>query len=93
MVQSPGGLSITKEYNPVKVVDCGKARIVADEPAFVWWILFTLRQRGRISVAINSRIKKSTHKPSIVFFTSLKHILKQDQQMKQDHLFTKYYQV
>ena len=33
-----------KESHPVEVADFAKARGIADEPAFSWWVPYTLRK-------------------------------------------------
>ena len=58
-------LKVLKESNPVEIAEYCKARDIADEPALAWWVPFTLRKRDRIIAAINSRVKKRTHKYGI----------------------------
>jgi hypothetical protein len=62
-----------KESHPVEVAEFAKARGIADEPAFVWWVPYTLRKRDVILSAIKSRIRKATHKYGIEIPTSLNH--------------------
>ena len=38
-------LSLLKESNPVDVAEYAKARGIDDEPAFAWWVPYTLRKR------------------------------------------------
>ena len=58
-------LKLLKESNPVEVADFVKARGLIDEPAFRWWVPFTLKKRDRIVAAISSRVAKKTHKYGI----------------------------
>ena len=37
-----------KELHPIETAEFGKAHDIADEPAFVWWVLYTLRKRDVI---------------------------------------------
>ena len=55
-------LKVMKETNPVDVAVFAKAEGIDDEPAFAWWVPYTLRTRDRIISAVNSRVKKVTMK-------------------------------
>ena len=55
-------LKLMKEYNPVEVAEFACARQIDKEPAFAWWVPYTLRKRDRVIAAVNSRVKKSSHK-------------------------------
>ena len=50
-------LKLLKESNPVHVAEYVTARIIADEPAFVWWVPHVLRKWDVIVSAVNSRVK------------------------------------
>lgn len=54
-----------KESHPIDAAEYAKARGIADEPAFAWWIPYTLRKRDVILSAVKSRIRKTTHKYGI----------------------------
>jgi len=62
-----------KESNPVDVAEYAVARGIADEPAFRWWVPYTLKKRDRIIAAVNSRVKVRTHKYGIEVPTSVEH--------------------
>jgi hypothetical protein len=62
-----------KESHPVEVAEFAKARGIDGEPAFVWWVPYTLRKRDVILSAVKSRIRKTTHKYGIEIPTSLVH--------------------
>ena len=47
-------LKILKESNPVEVAEYVTALNIADEPAFAWWVPYTLKKRDRIIAAVNS---------------------------------------
>ena len=55
-------LKLLKESYPVQVAEFAVARGIQDEPAFKWWVQYTLRRRDRIIAAVNSRVVKITHK-------------------------------
>ena len=54
-----------KESVPVQTADYAKACGIDDEPAFAWWVPFTLKKRNQIIAAVNHRVKKTTHKYGI----------------------------
>ena len=62
-----------KESHPVEVADFAKARGIADEPAFSWWVPYMLRKRDVIISKVKSRIRKTTHKYGIEMATSVGH--------------------
>lgn len=68
-----------KESHPVEVAEFAKARGIADEPAFMWWVPYTLRKRDIILSAVKSRIRKTTHKYGIEIPTSIEHAYKIDE--------------
>jgi hypothetical protein len=55
-------LTNLKESNPVEVAEYALSVGIDDEPAFKWWVPFTLNKRDRIILAVNSRYHKRTHK-------------------------------
>ena len=55
-------LASLKESNPVEVADYAMAQGLDSEPAFAWWVPFTLKRRNRIIAAVNKRYHKRTHK-------------------------------
>ena len=66
-------LKLLKESNPVEVAEYVKARNVDDEPAFAWWVPYTLQKRNRIIPAVNSCVQKAAHKFGIEIPTSIEH--------------------
>ena len=52
-------LKVLKETNPVDVAEYAKAEGIDDEPAFAWWVPYTLKQRDRIIASINARARKT----------------------------------
>ena len=69
-----------KESNPVDVADYAQANGIADEPAFKWWVPYTLRKRDRIIAAVNHRVRKSTHKYGVHIPTSVENAYLIDKQ-------------
>ena len=55
-------LADMKESNPVEVSEYAVAKELDDEPAFAWWVDWTLKRRNRIIAAVNNRTLKRTHK-------------------------------
>ena len=75
-------LSLLKESNPVDVADYAKASGIADEPAFDWWVPYTLKKREAIVSAVNARLRKTTHKYGIEVPRTVEHTYKLDQRNK-----------
>ena len=55
-------LSTLKESNPVELAEYAVASGIDAEPAFHWWVRYTLKKRDRIIAAVNRRYHKRTHK-------------------------------
>jgi hypothetical protein len=55
-------LADMKESNPVEVAEYAVAKEIHNEPAFAWWVEWTLKRRDRIVASVNSRTLKRTHK-------------------------------
>jgi len=55
-------LSELKESNPVEIAEYAVANEIHLEPAFEWWVPFTLKKRDRIISAVSNRYHKRTHK-------------------------------
>ena len=60
-----------KESHPIETAEFAKARGIANEPAFAWWIPYTLRKRDVILSKLKARIRKTTHKYGIEIPTSV----------------------
>jgi hypothetical protein len=69
-----------KESHPVQVAEILKARDIANKPAFVWWVPYTLRMRDNILPKIKARTLKTTHKYGVKVPTGIKHAYKLDQE-------------
>jgi hypothetical protein len=55
-------LSLLKEQIPVDVAEYVKLHNLDNEPAFVWWVPWTLKKRDSIIKAVRHRHQKRTHK-------------------------------
>jgi hypothetical protein len=55
-------LADLKESNPIEAAEYAVARSIEDEPAFAWWVNFTLKKRERIISAVKKRVLRKTHK-------------------------------
>ena len=58
-------LRVLKESNPVEVAEFAYAHGLQDEPAFIWWVDYTLRKRDVIISSVINRVKDTTHKYGI----------------------------
>jgi hypothetical protein len=75
-------LKILKESNPVQVAEYAIARNIGEEPAFAWWVPYVLRKRDVIISAVNSRVRKTSHKYGIEVPSSVKHAIEIDRKNK-----------
>ena len=71
-------LKVMKESHPVDVAEFAKARGIVDEPAFSWWVPYTLRKRDMILSAVKARVRKATQKYGIELPRSTKHAYRTD---------------
>jgi len=62
-----------KESHPIEVAEYARACGIDNEPAFAWWVPYTLRKRDIILSSVKARIRKTTHKYRIEIPTSLPH--------------------
>ena len=58
-------MKVLKNSNPIEVAEFTVVLGIDKEPAFTWWVPYTLRRRGRIIAGVNSRVKRTTHKYGI----------------------------
>jgi len=71
-----------KESNPVEVEEYVTACGIKDEPAFAWWVPYTLRKSDRIIAAVTNQLRKSSHKYGIEIPTSIDHAKEIDERKK-----------
>jgi hypothetical protein len=67
-----------KESHPVELADYAKARGIDDEPAFKWWVPYTMRKRDVILSAVKARLRKTAHKYGIEIPSSVAHASRVD---------------
>lgn len=72
-------LATMKESHPVQVAEYAVARGIDKEPAFAWWVPYTLRKRTAIIKAVKSRFKKTTHKFGIEIPRTVEHARQLDE--------------
>ena len=48
-----------KESYPIEVAEFAKSRGIEGEPAFAWWVPFTLKKRDKIVSAVVAKVKRS----------------------------------
>ena len=71
-------LAALKESNPVEVAEYAVAVNIASEPAYSWWVPYTLKRRDRIIAAVNKSYTKKTHKFGIEVPSTVKEALEID---------------
>jgi hypothetical protein len=69
-----------KESNPVEVAEYAVSAKLVSEPAFAWWVPFTLKRRDRIIGKIDARFLKKTHKFGIAVPNTVKEALQMDKE-------------
>ena len=77
-------LSDLKESYPVRVAEYAKARGIQREPAFAWWVPYTVRKREAIVSQVHARTRKVTHKYKIKIPRDVKHTYTLDQANSND---------
>ena len=71
-------LSVLKNLNPLEATEYASAWSIDNEPAFVWWVPYTLQRRDRIIAGVNSRVKCTSHKYDIEIPHTVEEALKLD---------------
>ena len=72
-------LAIVKQSYPVEAAEFAVAAGIDKEPAFLWWVPFTLRKRDTIISAIKARVKRVTHKYGVEIPRTVAEALKLDE--------------
>ena len=62
-----------KESHLIETAEFAMARGIQDQPAFAWWVPFTLRKHDAIVYAIKSRVRKVTRKIGIEIPLDVEH--------------------
>ena len=55
-------LADLKESYPIELAEFAIAQDIAHQPAFAWWVPYTLKKRDRLICAVQNRFHKKTHK-------------------------------
>ena len=63
-----------KEFNPVECAEYDKARRIDTEPAFRWWVPYTLKKKERIIAMVKSQLKANSHKYGMEVPRDLAHV-------------------
>ena len=74
-----------KDSNLIEVAEHAVADQLVDEPAFNWWVPFTLRKCNRIISKVKNRCWRMTHKFGIKLPHSVEEALKIDEETGTDH--------
>ena len=62
-----------KESHPVETAEFAQAKGIQGEPAFCWWVHYTLRKRDAIVAAVGARLQKTTHKYGVEILKDVHH--------------------
>ena len=63
-----------KEAHPVETAEYARARGISNEPAFAWWVPYTLRKREVIVAAVKNQIRRMTHKYGVEIPRDVEHV-------------------
>ena len=74
-----------KESHPIEVAEFAKVSGIDHEPAFVWWVAYTLRKRDVIIATVKHRICRTTHKYGIIISIDLNHAKRLDKENGNDY--------
>ena len=66
-------LADMKEAHPVEMAEYARARGISNEPAFAWWVPYTLRKREVILTAVKNWIRRTMHKYVVEIPRDVKH--------------------
>ena len=67
-----------KESNPIEIAEYVTSRSIQKEPAFAWWVPYTLKKRDRIISAVRNKVKQQSHKYGIEIPRSVQHAYELD---------------
>ena len=71
-------LKVLKQQCPLEVAEFAVAKGIDKEPAFVWWVPFTLRRRDRIIASVTARSRTPTHKYGVEIPRTIEEALAMD---------------
>ncbi len=73
-------LADLKESNPLETAEYAVANKLISEPAFAWWVPYTINKKGRILSRVATRYERRNQKFGITLPKSVKHALDLDQE-------------
>ena len=62
-----------KEAHPAETAEYARARGISNEPAFAWWVPYTLRKREVILAAVKNWIRRTMHKYGVKIPRDVEH--------------------
>ena len=74
-----------KASNPIEVAEYAVANRLVEEPAFKWWVPYTLRKRNRLISKVKTKYWRTTHKFGIRLPHSIEEALRIDAETKTDY--------
>ena len=69
-----------KESNPIETAEYACMRGIDKEPAFIWWVGYTIKKCDRMIAVINAKLRKKTHKYGIEIPRSVEHAYRIDKE-------------
>ena len=78
-------LKLLKESNPIELAEYAVARSIHDEPAFAWWVPYTLKKRARIVSQVHARVTKHSMKFGVTVPSTVEEALKLDKETGTSH--------
>ena len=71
-------LQTVKESNPVELTEYAVNNLIAEEPAFAWWVPYTLSKHDRIIMKVKAKYWRTTHKFGVRIPKSLEEAVQTD---------------
>jgi hypothetical protein len=68
------------ESHLIETAEFARARHIADEPVFAWWVSYTLRKCNIVLCKMKTRIQRTTHKYGIEVSTGIEYAMQLDRQ-------------
>ena len=81
-------LADMEEAHPVEMAEYARARGISNEPAFAWWVPYTLRKREVILAAVKNWIRSTMHKYGVKIPRDLKHAYEIDAGIVSVHVWS-----
>lgn len=77
-------LKDVKDANPIELAEYAIASQIDDEPAFAWWVPYTIKKRNRIIKKAKTRYWRTTHKYGVRVPKSVEEALRIDRETGTD---------